>query len=51
MAKETKAEAKYDEGTDQEYCEICTHYQAGLCSKVMGFIDPDAWCKYFERKA
>ncbi len=46
--KRPKAAVDYGKGTEKEHCGICEHYSNHECSKVIGTINPDMWCKLFE---
>ena len=48
----TKAEAGYVEHSSRKYhCEHCSMFiKPRSCSYVMGTINPDGWCEYYEAK-
>lgn len=48
--KATKAEANYTKMTDTESCGICEHFDAGRCDLVVGSIDADYVCDYWEAR-
>jgi hypothetical protein len=49
--KATKAEAKYRPMDDpKEQCGNCSHYMAGRCEIVVGSIDPDYVCDWWEER-
>jgi hypothetical protein len=49
--KVSKREARYGGGMDDAHCALCRHFKApDACQIVKGTINPQAWCKYFERK-
>jgi len=51
MEKRTKAEVKYGPGMPKARCGICQYFVAPhSCTKVIGPIYKDAWCKLFKRK-
>jgi hypothetical protein len=52
-AKASKSAADYtDHGTKQEHCSVCRHYvNPGSCEIVAGHIQPQGWCRYFEKEA
>lgn len=46
-----KAEAGYGPGKPQAHCGICRHFiDPDRCELVDGEIDPEKWCKLFERR-
>ncbi len=53
MPKEriTKSEADYGRGTWHRKCSLCTMFRVPhSCTLVLGVIEPDDVCKYFERE-
>jgi hypothetical protein len=49
--KISKQKAGYKAGLPQAHCGICAHFEKpDACKIVAGRIDPQKWCKYFERK-
>lgn len=49
--KISKQKADYKVGLPQAHCGICAHFHSpSACEIVAGRIDPQKWCKYFERK-
>jgi hypothetical protein len=54
MPRTTKKAANYtpEAKMHSERCGLCEHFFGShSCEIVVGFIDRDAWCKYFKRKA
>jgi High potential iron-sulfur protein len=55
MSKLTKKEVDYSKGTAEKHCGICHHFRkyghdhSGKCAIVEGEIDPEDWCKRFEK--
>jgi len=51
MAKFTKTEVDYSKGKPQAHCGICEHFRPNSksCVLVEGDIEPDMWCRKFER--
>lgn len=47
----SKLEANYtDHGIGDDRCKHCKHYiKNNTCEIVEGFINPNGWCKFFER--
>lgn len=51
-AKISKQRAGYSGGKMNAHCGICAHFRAPeSCEIVAGRINPQAWCRYFEKKA
>lgn len=50
MAKDTKLEARYEEGSATKRCGLCAHYRIGTCTKVEGTIHANMYCKHFSPK-
>lgn len=58
IPKATKVEAQYTNQASnmKERCGLCTHFSvsdhngSGTCDKVVGIININGWCKYFQRK-
>lgn len=51
--KISKHEAGYKHGLPQAHCGICEHYsdKPGLnCALVLGHVEDEMWCQFFERK-
>jgi len=50
--KVAKTTAKYQvEPKGKEKCSSCTMWRSPHgCSSVKGYISPDGWCSYYERK-
>lgn len=47
----TKRQADYGGGMKKAHCAVCKHFKSpDRCEIVEGEINPQAWCKYFERK-
>lgn len=46
----SKAQANYTDHAMGEFeCHQCEHFQAPhQCEIVLGFIEPEGWCKYFQ---
>ncbi|HEY4152148.1 MAG TPA: hypothetical protein VGM38_02390 [Pseudolysinimonas sp.] len=50
--KQAKETVDYGKGMPSSHCSICKHFQApDACALVEGDIDPDDWCKLFEKEA
>lgn len=51
--KAPKLSVDYSEGKGDTRCKNCKHFQSlppvGTCEKVRGLINPDYWCKLFEK--
>lgn len=47
----SKLQAKYIDNSDSnDQCRVCQHYKSpNQCEIVNGQINPNGWCKYFER--
>lgn len=48
--KRPKSEVDYSKGYAAAHCGICEHYANHACELVRGMINPDMWCKLFERR-
>lgn len=49
--KASKASVQYSLGMKSAHCGICRHFQPPHgCEVVRGEIEPDYWCRKFERK-
>ena len=59
--KATKFESAYTVSPNvldpRVQCALCIHYisnsirgEMGACNKVIGVIDPQGWCKHYDRK-
>jgi 8-oxo-dGTP pyrophosphatase MutT (NUDIX family) len=49
-AKLEKVEVDYSEGKGEDRCKHCNHFEKpNACEIVEGRIDPEYWCKRFER--
>lgn len=49
--KLSKARAGYSGGMTKAHCALCRHFEPpNACEYIAGHIDPQAWCRYFERK-
>ena len=49
--KVSKQKAGYSGGMKRAHCAICRHFRPPEgCEVVTGRINPQAWCKYFEKK-
>lgn len=49
--KVTKQAVNYSKGHPNSRCGICAHFVSpDSCTEVRGIIDPEYWCKLFERK-
>lgn len=44
-----KSEVAYGAGRAEADCGICEYYKWHTCEKVRGTINPDQWCKLFQR--
>lgn len=52
MAKATKQQAHYRDGTAARHCGLCTMFRPPRsCTAVAGDISPDGVCDYFKRRA
>jgi hypothetical protein len=52
MKKVSKVSVGYSKGMPKSHCGICEHYlKGGNCTKVEGRIEPEMWCKLFQKKA
>jgi len=54
IIKHTKAEVNYSLGK-KDHCSICANYifykhMMAQCEVVKGSIEPNMWCKLFEKK-
>ena len=50
MAKASKEEANYREGTKDKQCSQCTMFRPpDMCTAVKGDISPNDLCDYFKR--
>ena len=50
--KKTKEQVNYGAGNSREKCSLCEHFRTpASCTKVVGYISPDAWCRLFRKKA
>lgn len=46
----SKVSVDYSPGKGETRCRHCAHYEGhGTCRLVMGYIDPDYWCKKFRK--
>jgi|SwirhisoilCB2_FD_contig_21_40597106_length_254_multi_7_in_0_out_0_1 hypothetical protein len=49
--KFSKAEVDYSRGMGETRCKNCTHYMGNhVCELVAGDIDPEYWCKKFQKR-
>jgi hypothetical protein len=53
--KKTKKEVDYSKGMAKAHCSICANYifykhMMAKCEVVNGSVEPDMWCKLFEKK-
>lgn len=49
--KRRKDAVSYSPGMGDTRCRNCEHYDGNHhCDRVSGFIDPDYWCRLFERR-
>lgn len=48
--KATKAEANYRKMSTEEACGNCSMFGRGRCDIVVGSIDPDYVCDYWEAR-
>lgn len=52
MAKISKAEAEYVDKAKSNHCQDCKMYRAPhACTLVLGYIEYEGHCRYFERKS
>jgi len=49
MSKQTQVETNYGRGDPIDHCGICTFYQGGRCSQVMGAISGYGICDLYKR--
>jgi hypothetical protein len=50
VSKVSKPSVNYSPGMGATRCKNCAHFEApNRCEIVMGLIDPDYWCRRFER--
>jgi hypothetical protein len=53
MARATKLAARYTPSAKNhnERCALCQHFQPpDDCSRVLGAISPQGWCRFFVRE-